>query len=271
MNTKMQTEILEFFRSSRMPFIERNKSSFRYEEFETNMAMLSSVFYSRQIAAVTGPPGTGKSSLVFYSVNELDPSEFRVVSTELSNPNKKALYKTIALKLGLKPYFNADDIKNQIINFFNQENSQGKFNCVIIDESHTLSIPMFDEIRSFYDEGGNFSLILSGLPLLLNHLKLSVNLPLKQRISLFIDCSGLTLSETKEYINHQLDTAKCKNQIFDEKCFPLIHSLTSGSPRKINQFCYAALFEAYKAKTSVITEETINLVEGKLSYGQQKL
>ena len=271
MNTKVQSEILEFFKCSRIPFIERTKLSFSHSEFDSNMDMISPVFYSRQIASVTGPAGAGKSSLVFYSINELDPSEFRVVSTELSNPNKKALYKTIALKLGIKPSFYPEDIKNQIITFFNQENSQGKFNCVIIDEAHTLSIPMFDEIRSFYDEGGNFSLILAGLPILLNHLNLSVNLPLKQRISVFIDCGGLTLSQTKEYINYQLDIVKCKNPIIDEKCFPTIHSLASGSPRKINQFCYAAMFEAYKDKSSIITDEILKKVEVKLAYGQQRL
>lgn len=271
MNTKVQTAVLERFALTKMPFLDRTKQSFKYDEFNTNLDFISTVFYSRQIAAVTGASGTGKSSLIFYSMNDLDPSEFRVVGAELSNPNKKSLYKTLAIKLGLKPSFNADDIKNQIISYFNEENSQGKFNCVIIDEAHTLSIPMFDEIRSFYDEGGNFSLILAGLPSIINQLNLSVNLPLKQRISLFLDCSGLSIAQTKEYINYQLDMAICKNPIIDERSFPFIHSMTSGIPRKINQLCYAAMFEAYKLKTSILTEEILKIAEEKLSYGKQKI
>jgi type II secretory pathway predicted ATPase ExeA len=66
MNTKMQTEILSFYNISKLPFIERSKLSYRYDELESNMSMLSSVFYSRQIAAITGASGTGKSSLIFY-------------------------------------------------------------------------------------------------------------------------------------------------------------------------------------------------------------
>lgn len=62
-------------------------------------------------------PGSGKTSLLFYAVNELDPSSFRICHTELSNPNKKALYKTLAVKMGIQPVYNADDIKLQIINF----------------------------------------------------------------------------------------------------------------------------------------------------------
>jgi type II secretory pathway predicted ATPase ExeA len=271
MNTKIQTAILENFKLSKIPFLERTKDNFQYEEFNNNLTLISTVFYSRQIATVTGPSGSGKSSLLFYATNELEPSEFRVIGCELSAPNKKSLYKTLAMKMGIRPAFNADDIKNQIFNFFNEENCMGKFNCVIIDEAHTLSIPMFDEIRSFYDEGGNFSLVLIGLPSLNNLLNLSVNVPLKQRVFLFTECSGLSLAETKEYINHQLDISKCRSPIIDEKCFPLIHSMTSGVPRKINQFCYTAMLEAFKLKTSIITDDIFKMVENKLSYGNQKL
>jgi len=265
-NTKIQTSILEHFKLSSMPFLDRTKQSFQYEDFNHNLNLISTVFYSRQIAAVTGAAGCGKSSLVFYAINTLEPSEFRVVSAELSTPNKKSLYKTLAIKMGIKPVYNADDIKNQIFNFFNEENSMGKFNSIIIDEAHTLTVPMFDEIRSFYDEGGNFSLILVGLPSLNNHLNLSVNLPLKQRISLFIECSGLSLVETKEYINHQLDIARIIDPVIDEKCFPLIHSLTLGAPRRINQLCYASLLDSYKEKQSIISEEIIKKVQAKLAY-----
>lgn len=266
MNTKVYTSVVENFKLSKMPFLERNKISYKYDKFTDNLELLSTVFYSRQIAAVIGAAGTGKSSLIFYALNELEPSEFRVVTMELSNPNKKALYKTIAAKLGIKPSFNADDIKNQIINFFNEENSQGKFNCVIIDEAHTLSIPMFDEIRSFYDEGGNFSLVLSGLPSLNKTLNLSVNIPLKQRISLFLECQGLSLNESREYMLHELELAKAKTEIFDDKCFPLIHTYTGGSARKINQLCYASMLETFKVGKCIITENIIKTVYEKISY-----
>jgi type II secretory pathway predicted ATPase ExeA len=265
-DTKVQTSILEHFKLSSLPFLNRSKQSFQYEDFNNNLNLISTVFYSRQIATVTGAAGCGKSSLIFYAVNNLEPSEFRIVSSELSSPNKKSLYKTLAIKIGLKPVFNADDIKNQILNFFAEENSMGKFNSVIIDEAHTLTIPMFDEIRSFYDEGGNFSLVLVGLPSINKQLNLSVNLPLKQRISLFIECSGLSLVETKEYIMQQFNIARIKDNIIDEKCFPMIHSLTSGAPRRINQLCYASLLESYKEKQSIISEEIIKKVQAKLAY-----
>lgn len=256
----MSSSLCQHFKLSNLPFLERSKIYFEYELFKDNMDLLSSAYMSRQIVCITGAAGTGKSSLVFYTVNELDPSQFRVVSMELSNPNKKALYKTLAIKVGLKPHYNADDIKLQLIEFFNEENAQGKFNTVIIDEAHTLSIPVFDELRSFYDEGNNFSLVLAGLPSLKNQLSIGVNQPLRQRIFLFLDCCGLSLMETKEYIANQLELAGARTPIFDEKCFPFIHSVTSGVPRRINQLCYGGLLTALKNKESIISEETLRNV-----------
>ncbi|KXS48011.1 MAG: proteinral secretion pathway protein A [Halanaerobium sp.] len=265
--TNINTAIAENFRLKKIPFLERNKVAFKSGVFEENIMFLSTVFNSRQIAVVTGPSGSGKSSLIFYAVNELDPAEYRVVHLELSKPGKKTLYKTLAVKMGLKPAFLADDIRLQIIDFFHEENAQGKFNCVVIDEAHSLSIELIDELRSFYDEGANFSLVLAGLPQLLNRsLNLSMTIPMKQRISLFLECSGLSLSETKDYISYQLDDAASQNDIIDEKCFPLLHSMTSGIPRKINQACYGALLECFKTKKSIITEDVFKKVNDKLSY-----
>jgi len=267
MTANIHTAITEYFEFKKIPFLERNKSPFQYDCFNDNLTFLSTVFNSRQIAVVTGPAGSGKSSLIFYAVNELDPAEHRVVCLELSKPNKKALYKNLAVKMGLKPAFLADDIKLQIIDFFHEENAQGKFNCVIIDEAHSLLIELIDELRSFYDEATNFSLVLAGLPKLLNrNLNLSMTIPMKQRVSLFLECSGLSLSETRDYIGFQLDDAGAKNDIIDEKCYPFLHSMTSGVPRKINQFCYGALLECFKTKKSIITEDVFKKVNDKLDY-----
>lgn len=267
MTPKILTAICEHFKLNNIPFLERAKLPFYYDRFAENLTFLSTVFYTRQLMVLSGPSGSGKTSLVFYALNELDPAEFRVVGCELSQPHKKALYKTLAIKVGLKPAYQADDIKLQLINFFNEENAQGKFNCVVIDEAHTLSIELIDELRSFYEEGANFSLLLAGLPPLINKsLNLSVTIPMKQRVNLFLECTGLTLDETRGYIQHHFKQARAQNPVFDEKCFPLLHSLSSGMPRKINQLCYGSLLECFKEKKIIVTEDIVKKVNDRLAY-----
>jgi type II secretory pathway predicted ATPase ExeA len=244
-----------------VPFIQRSKAPFESDTFTRNMTMLSPAFFSRQMVVVSAMPGAGKTSLLFYAVNELDPSSFRICHVELSNPNKKALYKALAVKMGIAPAYNADDIKLQIINFFSEENEQGKFNCVIIDEGHTLSIPMIDELRSFYDEGANFSLILAGLPSLLSRtMSLSVNQPMKQRVNMVVELEPMSLVQSMDYIKHQLGLARAKNPIFDDKCYPVIHTITYGIPRRINQLCYGTMLQAWLDRKPIITANDIKVV-----------
>jgi len=250
--------VCEYYSLKSIPFLQRSKTPFESENLKKHLPMLSTAFYSRQFVTLTGSSGTGKTSLILYALNQLEPSEFRVCHVELSNPNKKALYKALAVKMGLTPPYNADDIKLQLINFFSEENEQGKFNCVIIDESQTLSIPMIDELRSFYDEGSNFSLILAGLPPLLSRtLSLSVNEPMKQRINFSIELDAMTPVETMNYIKHQLSLSKAQNPVFDDKCYPVIHNITSGIPRRINQLCYRLLIHGFTTKKVLITEAEI--------------
>ena len=259
--------VCEHFTLGSIPFLQRTKIPYENEAFSQNTTLLSTVFFSRQLAVVTGMPGTGKSSLLFYAINELEPSSSRICHIELSNPNKKALYKTLAVKMGLNPPYQADDIKMQIINFFGEENEQGKFNCIVIDEAHTLSIPMIDELRSFYDEGANFSMILAGLPPLLSRtMNLAVNQPMKQRINLSIELEPMSPIQSMDYIKHQLDIARPRNQIFDDKCYPVIHSITSGIPRRINQVCYRALLQAFMEKKLIISADDIESMVEKLPH-----
>jgi type II secretory pathway predicted ATPase ExeA len=250
--------ICNHFNLTGLPFIKSTRIPFSYQSFKRDSQLLQTIFFSRQIATVTGISGSGKTSLVKYSLNELEPSSHRIISCELSNPRKKALYKNIAVKCGIEAHYDSDDIKLQLIEFFNSENRQGKLNCLIIDEAHSLSIPILEELRSFYEEASNFSLILIGLPSLYTDiLELSVNAPFKRRISLSISADSLELSQTKDYIIHNLDSANSKNLIFDEKCFPIIHSSTKGVLGKINQLCYFSLIEAFKNNIAFVTENEI--------------
>ena len=250
--------ICEHFGFSAIPFLKTPKNPFIHASFAQNLEIISNVFFTRQVAVVTGAYGSGKSSLMYYASNRLDPSSHRIVSCELSDPNKKGIYRFLANKCGIHPSFYADDVKMQLIDFFESENRQGRQNCLILDEAQSLSVPMLAEVRSFYEESGSFSLVLVGLPsLFTDKLDLAVNTPMKRRVSILIHAESISLQETKDYIAHHLSTVKAKNQLFDEKCFPSIHSKTNGIPGNIDQLCATSIFEAFKNKIAVINEDII--------------
>lgn len=126
---------------------------------------------------------------------------------------------------------------------------------------------MIDELRSFYDEGANFSMILAGLPPLLSRtMNLSVNQPMKQRINLSIELEAMTPAQTVDYMKHQLDIARSRAPIFDDKCYPLIHAIAAGIPRRINQLCYRSIIQAYIDKKPIITGDDITELSEKLPH-----
>jgi type II secretory pathway predicted ATPase ExeA len=254
----MIPSISNHFNISSIPFLSPTRTPFLTESFIENQSIINSVFFTRQIAAISGSSGSGKTALFNYTSNQLEPSSHRIIICSLSSPNKGGLYKSISLKAGLVPKFYPDDSKNQLIEFFDNENRQGKLNCIVVDECQSFSIPMLEELRCFYEDSANFSLILSGLPSFFSEkLNLSVSSPMKRRIGIFIGVSNLSLNESKNYILHNLSAVNAKDNIFDEKSFPAVHGFTKGIPGKINQLCYASMIYAFKNKSSIVTNEIV--------------
>ncbi len=63
-----------------------------------------------------------------------------------------------------------------------------------------------------------------------------------------------------DYIKHQLELARAKNPIFDDKCYPTIHTITYGIPRRINQLCYNSMLQVWLDKKPIITVDDIKAV-----------
>ncbi|NSW90160.1 MAG: hypothetical protein HPY74_05670 [Firmicutes bacterium] len=87
---------------------------------------------------------------------------------------------------------------------------------------------------------------------------------MKQRINMVVELESMSPEQSIKYINHQLDYAKSKTSVFDDKYYPLIHSISFGIPRRINQLCYRVIIGAYIDKMPIITADYIkNIVESR--------
>ncbi|MBZ4644782.1 MAG: hypothetical protein JG777_271 [Clostridia bacterium] len=60
--------VCEHFSLGNMPFLQRSKVPYENDNFTKNLSLISSAFFSRQLVVVTGMPGSGKSSLLFYTI-----------------------------------------------------------------------------------------------------------------------------------------------------------------------------------------------------------
>ena len=109
-------------------------------------------------------------------------------------------------------------------------------------------------------------MILSGQPQITKTLRMSALLPLKQRISVFVNTSTLSLNETKGYVEFRMREAGASASLFDEAAFPLIYQYSEGVYRMVDQLCFQALTVAYMNKSNMITKETVESAYRNLDY-----
>jgi len=254
------------FGLNKIPFTPNPSTFFQSETLNMALVKLQTTLFTQQIALITGKIGSGKTILTNAFINTLDPTETKVIMTPVANPSPRSIFKNIATRAGLHAFMYGDDIKLQLINHFEEIRTQGKFVLVILDECHTFSVDVLDQLKTFFDTKRNFSLILLGQPQITKTLRLNALLPFKQRISVFINTSTLSLSETKDYVEFRLKEAGSSTSIFDEATFPLIHQYSEGVYRMIDQLCFQALTIAYINKRNIITTETVEAAYENLDY-----
>lgn len=254
------------FGLNKIPFAPGPSSFFQSQTLNTALIKLQTTLFTPQIALITGNIGSGKTILTNAFINDLDPSEVKLIMTPVANPSPRSIFKNISARAGLPPLMYGDDIKLQLINHFDEIRAQGKFVLVILDECQTFSVEVLDQLKTFFDSKRNFSLILAGQSQVTKTLRLSALLPLKQRISVFINTTTLSLKETKDYIEFRLKEAGSSAPIFDESTFPIIHQYSEGIYRMIDQLCFQALSIAYINKSNIITTGTIESAYKNLDY-----
>ncbi len=101
------------------------------------------------------------------------------------------------------------------------------------------------------------SLILVGLPELLDRFGLRRNRSLFSRIHHRIVIGPLTPEDTAAYVKMRLSRAGAPREIFTPDALTLLHEATLGAMRDIDRLAAAAMREAARRKRTVIDHNSI--------------
>jgi len=139
----------------------------------------------------------------------------------------------------------------------------GQMAVLIVDEAHTLSFEMLEEIRlltNFETSTQKFlQIVLSGQPELERKLNLPQMRQVKQRIALHVRLTPLSLKETEGYIRTRLQRAGTDGKtLFLPEAVSAIHAYSAGIPRLINLICENALISGYAAQVRPVTVELVD-------------
>ena len=215
----------------------------------------------RALGVVTGEVGAGKTVAVRAALASLDTSRHTVIY--LGNPavGGRGLYAGIVSALGGIPRFHKAALIPQTAELLAaEEHERGRTAVLILDEAHLLDADQLEELRLMtnadMDSHSPFAALLIGQPTLRRRIKLGPFAALDQRIALRYAMTGMTAEETSSYISHHLKLAGRADTLFSDDALALIHQVSRGLPRAVNNLAVQALVAAYATNKAIVDESS---------------
>jgi general secretion pathway protein A len=234
---------------------------------EQHREALAGVAYAildrKGFAVLTGPAGTGKTTLVASVLQSLAVAS--VQSSVIFNP---ALSPTEFLEMTLLD-FGVTDIpasKAQRIHTLQKLlldwHQQGKVSTLIIDEAHKLSPEVLEEVRLWsnfeFSDQKLLQIVLVGQPELRDLLNREDLRQLKQRIALRFTISPLSRAEIEGYIQHRWTSCGASAPMpITPEAVDFVARASGGIPRVINAICDNALLLVFGRGLTVVAEQQV--------------
>ena len=214
-----------------------------------------------RIGVITGEVGAGKTVAVRAALAGLDPSRHTIIY--LGNPavGARGLYHGIVTALGGTPRFHKAALIPQTAEALAAEHAErGRAVVLVIDEAHLLAADQLEELRLLsnadMDSTSPFAALLVGQPTLRRRIKLGTFAALDQRITLRYAMAGMTDTETAGYLSHHLKLVGRSDTLFSDDAVALIHQVSRGLPRAVNNLAIQALVAAYAGKKNIVDESS---------------
>ena len=253
-----------FYQLKAKPFALLPDSSFLYpgSEHQAAYSLLEyGILSQAPFMVLTGDPGMGKTSLLQKLIAE-HGSKHKIGLVTNARYDIEQLLPWILLSLGLSTK-RLDPIEayHLFSEFLTQETKRLRRVILIIDEAQSLGAELLEELRllSNMNDGKTLKLqiVLSGQPDLQTLLQRIDMTQFAQRIVVDYHLKPLSESDTANCIRHRIRVAGGQPSLFTNKACALVHRLSRGNPRLINQVSDIALTYGYAEQARIITAKLV--------------
>ncbi|MDT8451967.1 MAG: AAA family ATPase [Gammaproteobacteria bacterium] len=194
--------------------------------------------------AITGEPGTGKTTLITSLLSELDNVRVQIATlTNVQIDEVNLLHSVLEeFQLPLNNQNQAGPI-SILKQFLIQQSKKGRRCILIVDEAQGLTNSSLEELRLISNLQHNNRLLLQvflvGQESLMDIIRAPGLEQLHQRLIAASHLESLAQSETRAYIEHRLYKAGWKNDpTFAIEAMNIIYKFSGGIPRRINLICH---------------------------------
>lgn len=178
---------------------------------------------------ISGPSGTGKTSLLRALYQELDKTRYQIFYLAYGQMRPATFTRVLATHLHLPHRISSMETGEMIIQTLK---NQPYRLLLILDEAHYFSNSLFLEIKLLAESQLNyrplFSVCFSGLPELKERLLTPMLIPLWRRFSPRIVLEGLIREEVKPYLEFCL-SKKASDRLSDE-ALSILFEQSKGIP-----------------------------------------
>ena len=242
---------LEFFELEERPFSLNPDPKFLFlsKNHIRAQTVLEYGFLSQAgFTVITGDIGSGKTTLVNYLLSQIDDE---VVIGLINNTH-------LAFGNLMDWVLDAFDIEEEgsdakklrkFNEFVMDQYADDRRVLLVIDEAQNLSTETLEELRLISNINISndifLQLILVGQPELIEKLNDPRLTQFAQRIGIDFNLRPMDYVDTGKYIQHRLELAGSKKQIFTADAIAVIFCFSEGIPRRVNTLCDMALVYAF--------------------------
>ena len=219
------------------------------------------------IVAITGAPGTGKTTLIASMISELDLTQVHVgVVTNVQLDSSSLVDMVIdafSLQAGRAGNVSAMSV---LKSFLKQQSEQGRRVILIVDEAQGLSGKLLEELRLLSNIQHKTQLILQiflvGQEPLMDIIRSPGMEQLHQRLIAAAQLKPLDFEETVNYIVHRMECVGWKNDpVLSDEAYSLIYKFSAGVPRRINLICHRLFIHAgLKEKHKLLGGDALQVI-----------
>jgi general secretion pathway protein A len=219
---------------------------YRSAKHRQALASLREGYYSnRGFTALIGPPGLGKTTLLFQFLHDIRGSA-RIVFLFDTQCEPLGLLRYILRDLGVVPAISGDEMHLQLESVLVNEARAERTVVVVVDEAQNLTCEALEMLRLLTNyetpRAKMLHIVLSGQPALGDTLLKPSMEQLRQRVSNNCWLEPFSVEETTAYIRHRLEQAGYRGApLFRKDALRRIMLASHGIPRLINNLCFNAL------------------------------